>query len=509
MRRPLGTGTMPRMAFAKLALAALVVGGAFAAGAVLGRRAAPDSENAESENPDSKHAATDPVAPQEATPAPPGDPNGAPPPSGSVDQQHPDGPARRDRLGLNDPRWHRPMPGTLKAPTAPQGDPSVVPYLQGVEEAPSQLGVRTFDPDRAHVGLNLVISGHAPAAYLVDMKGEVLHEWSRSFDSVWPGPVGEKDAPKLYWRRAHLYPNGDLLAIFEGLGMIKIDAASELLWEYPGHCHHAIDIGPDGTIYTLSRRRVQKSFGPWVDDEIVDDFVTLLTPEGTLIREISVFDAIARSPYAPVLARNRRRVRDILHTNSIELLDGTHAATRPMLAADRVLISIRHLDMVAVLDLAAAEITWAMTELWHLQHEPTVVADGNLLVFDNRGRMGKTRILELDPVAQRIVWQYAGTPSRPLDSLALGSCQRLANGNTLITESHQGRALEVTPGGAVVWEFVSPHRAGANDQLIACLFEVIRIDWSYPQFEPIASLRDGGSGIDLRAVEALRGGQPK
>ena len=37
-----------------------------------------------------------------------------------------------------------------------------------------------------------------------------------------------------------------------------------------------------------------------------------------------------------------------------------------------------------------------------------------------------------------------------------GTCQRLPNGNTLITESTRGRAFEVTPDKEIVWEFVSP-----------------------------------------------------
>ncbi len=56
-----------------------------------------------------------------------------------------------------------------------------------------------------------------------------------------------------------------------------------------------------------------------------------------------------------------------------------------------------------------------------------------------------------------------------------GTCQRLPNGNTLITESTRGRAFEVTPDKEIVWEFFNPHRAGENDELIATLFELIRI----------------------------------
>ena len=71
----------------------------------------------------------------------------------------------------------------------------------------------------------------------------------------------------------------------------------------------------------------------------------------------------------------------------------------------------------------------------------------------------------------------------------MGSAERLPNGNTLITESDYGRALEVTPGGETVWEFYSPFSAGANDEYIATLMEVVRLpgpsppDWLKNQVE--------------------------
>jgi hypothetical protein len=63
----------------------------------------------------------------------------------------------------------------------------------------------------------------------------------------------------------------------------------------------------------------------------------------------------------------------------------------------------------------------------------------------------------------------------------------LWNGNTLITESENGRAIEVTRGGRVVWEFNSPHRAGPRSELVATLFEVLRLPPDF-RFSGTASL---------------------
>ena len=62
-----------------------------------------------------------------------------------------------------------------------------------------------------------------------------------------------------------------------------------------------------------------------------------------------------------------------------------------------------------------------------------------------------------------------------------GAVQRLPNGNTLIVESNNGRAIEVTPGEEVVWEYFNPYRVGARKELVA----------TRPQVERVASVQPG------------------
>ena len=40
--------------------------------------------------------------------------------------------------------------------------------------------------------------------------------------------------------------------------------------------------------------------------------------------------------------------------------------------------------------------------------------------------------------------------------------------------------MEVTPEGEIVWEFVNPHRSGEDDELIATLFDLVRIREDFP-----------------------------
>lgn len=53
----------------------------------------------------------------------------------------------------------------------------------------------------------------------------------------------------------------------------------------------------------------------------------------------------------------------------------------------------------------------------------------------------------------------------------------------MITETTSGRAFEVTEDLDIVWTYYNPARAGGDNELIAALFEVVRIERDYPQFE--------------------------
>ena len=100
-------------------------------------------------------------------------------------------------------------------------------------------------------------------------------------------------------------------------------------------------------------------------------------------------------------------------------------------------------------------------------------------MFDNLGNDGRARVIEFDPATREVEWLYEGGENG-LSSMTCGSNQRLANGNTLITESDSGRAVEVTPDKKVVWEYYTPGRAGENGELIATLFEVVRLPLDFP-----------------------------
>lgn len=395
-----------------------------------------------------------------------------------------------------------------------------LPYLGHGDKLGAGAGVTAFDPDTAGKGINLVVSGHGPEASLMDMSGNVIHTWRKKIEDLWPGPLGfeEFEPHKTFWRRAHVFPNGDLLAIFEGIGMVKLDIDSNVIWKNKCRSHHDLFVADDGVIHTLARYWRDQHDTLDIDDRYLEDYILVLSPGGEELSRVSILQALLDSDYASLLSLARKS-RDLLHTNTIEVLDGRHAAKYPMWQQGHVLLSVPSLNAVMVVDPTAKVVTWAVTGLWGFQHQPTVLEDGRLLVFDNLGNKhnnangdGISRIVEIDPLTREIVWRYTGSELVPFESEILGSSQRLSNGNTLITEGMGGRALEVMPDGMIVWEYLNPHKGGDRDQYIASLMEVVRLDIA-PFLQAFPQLGGAETTIDIKGVRELidrgKGGDKK
>lgn len=357
-----------------------------------------------------------------------------------------------------------------------------VGYAGGSVRADAMRGVTVLDEEKAFAGLNFYTSGHGQEAVLMDMMGRILHEWSCEFREVWPDyPVPRKHEMTRFWRRALLFENGDVLAVYEGLGLVKLDKDSHVIWASPCRAHHDLQVMPDGDIYVLTReaRLVPRISG---DHPILEDFVSVLSAGGEEKRRVSLLECFENSEFE-TLWRPKGKMKlnpDIFHTNTLEVLDGRIADQVPAFAKGRILTSMLNIDAVAVVDLEQEKVIWARTGTFDKQHDPKILENGNLMLFDNNRRTGRSRVIEFDPNDMSVVWMYRGTKEAPFYSKTCGVAQRLSNKNTLITESDNGRAFEVTPDKKIVWQFYNPHRAGKDGEYIAALFEVLRLPPDFP-----------------------------
>ena len=363
---------------------------------------------------------------------------------------------------------------------------SQLPYLQGYNPAGNASGVTVYDAARAFDGWNLCVSAHAPEAELLDMHGSLRHRWSFDAHRLWPNLTVREELSEHdgYWRRALLLPGGDLVVIWEYVGMARLDRNSHVRWALRNGANHDLAVDHDGRIYALTR---EIHVVPDVNAKapVFEDFVTILSPDGQTVKRISLLRSFERSDYAPALA-GMKAEGDLLHANAVQVLDGSLAPSNPAFEAGNLLVSIHALGLVAVLDPRSERIVWALSGQWMAQHTPRLLESGRLLLFDNAGslRVGRSRVLEVDPLTQRVVWRYGDEDRERMYSETHGAVQRLPNGNTLIVESNNGHAIEVTPEKQIVWEYFNPYRVGAKKELVATLPQVERVasvgpeDWT-------------------------------
>ena len=190
---------------------------------------------------------------------------------------------------------------------------------------------------------------------------------------------------------------------------------------------------------------------------------------------------------------------DWLHVNSMSLLGPNkwYDQGDQRFHPDNIIYDGRQTNTTGIIDHKTGKIVWHLgpdfestKELREIGctvglHHAHVIpkglpGEGNILIFDNGGfagfgspnptapygmnnaRRDYSRIVEIDPVAMKIVWEYDANKGGYRDlskfySDYVSSSQRLPNGNTLICEGSVGRLFEVTPKGETVWEYISPY----------------------------------------------------
>ncbi|MHC4473926.1 MAG: arylsulfotransferase family protein, partial [Planctomycetota bacterium] len=332
-----------------------------------------------------------------------------------------------------------------------------LPYVDGTFDPQSDLrGVLYHDAERTWGAYGFYSSRERDTAVLIDMEGRVVHEWHY---------------PSKRWHTCQMLGNGDVLAVVMDKRLIRLDKDSNHLWSHRDRFHHGTWVAEDGRILALTwtPRRIPELHEHY---DVLDDRIVILTPDGEKIEEISVLDLLRASPYAYLLPSvSDRRFEgsdgklvelDMLHTNHVEMFDGSLADRSPLFAKGNFLISMRNINAIAILDGSTREFLWVWgpTNLT-MQHQPTLLENGHVLIFNNGSR--RSSVLEFDPVSDRVVWRYA--PDEGFFSKTRGSVQRLPNGNTLVTESDRGYVFELTPGTEIVWRFANPDVTEAGKRM--------------------------------------------
>lgn len=347
-------------------------------------------------------------------------------------------------------------------------------------------GVRRYNPDKAFAEYTLFSETFSNpkredepkrAIYLIDMHGEPVHEWYVE--------TTLQSYCRLLPNGNLIYPTHDRSDIAAGIvGLYELDPDSRVVWHYRCRIDHDFQILDNGNfiIHTITEN-MSPALGPelkrqpyiveitrdkalvweWRGEEHLVELEALLPPEG----------------WQHVLERAHGQFAfDWAHNNTLQIIPPNATYDKELetggpvrFKPGNIFISYRSNDVIAVIDRETGKIVWAWGPgVIDGQHKPHMLANGNILIFDNGALRGASRVIELNPLTEEIEWEYTGEPDDTFFSPYISGAQRLPNGNTLICDGVNKRFVEVTQDKEIVWEFINPYQnENARPVIYRCL----------------------------------------
>lgn len=362
-------------------------------------------------------------------------------------------------------------------------------------------GVTVLDEQRVWPGNTLLAGmwGEQLGFRLVNKQGDILHEWWVSYNEIWPESPHLRFQPHDWDTNIHgfvVYPNGDIVFNFEHNGLVAIDSCSNVRWKLAAETHHDVYRTAAGNLWVPDSIRVKEKDPrfPLVKPPFYEEFLLEISPDGEVLRKISLLEILVNSGYDGLLVDPTdnigtddwkgtvtSKMADITHLNDIDVLEPPLAESFPQFAAGDLLLSLRNLDLLLVVDPDAQKVKWVMTGPWLMQHDPDFLDNGKMLVYDNRSRLRSmaptegSRILEVDPVSREVKVVYGGSEEDPFYSSQMGKQQGLPNGNILFSEPDGGRIVEIDSRGEIVWQYVNRW----SEAKVAVMTEGLRLDEDY------------------------------
>ena len=310
--------------------------------------------------------------------------------------------------------------------------------------------------------------------------------------------------------------NGNMVGFGPGKGY-EIDLDGNIIFETPASInsvHHHITKTSNNTYFLISAT-VEYQYCPEECNDMLPDEIPW---QGDIFREVdqdgnelwswNTFDYYDVTEYNPyyVETYTGSYEMDWTHSNSVFFDENSES----------VFVSVRNLSRITKIDYDSKELIWNMGQTdfmneiyfeedlnFSQQHSVQVLDNGNLLFFDNHRYLSPelSRCIEVSydesDYSAEIIWEH----ELPVE-LATGSrgeCDRLENGNTLITAGRTGYTLEVTPENAIVWQ-LEVKNMGLN----VTMYRSARI----PSLYPIAfslSIDEYTGDVNSPSVESING----
>ena len=355
-----------------------------------------------------------------------------------------------------------------------------------------KTGLTYHQPAASAKGYTLLTPMAGEATYLIDMAGQVVHLWrhtrvkpfyARLLPTGTLGVIGVDVAvqpPEL--------PPGAIPSFSQNIRrlggnathLIELDWDGNVVWEYANEAiHHDFARLPNGNTLlpewvelaadvargVRGGHRVAEKLPAMLSDDIIE-----VSPKGDEVRRIHLWQLLdpRRDPICPM-----ERRREWTHVNGLDL-------TRE----GDIVFSCRENSRVGRIDGKSGALAWKLPAgTTSHQHHPSVLANGNLQLFDNGQHAEgwtRSRVIEVNPKDNAIVWQYEADPPYSFFSSHISGAERQPGGNVLICEGGSGRIFEITPKGETVWEWLSPFSQRVNGILAHRIFRAHRYTADHP-----------------------------
>ncbi|MCH8868291.1 MAG: aryl-sulfate sulfotransferase [Chloroflexi bacterium] len=383
-------------------------------------------------------------------------------------------------------------------------DPPSKNFWRPVQYAEKPPGARIYDLEQIMPGATLITTfwpetDWSAGIRLIDVNGKTLNHWEIRPQDIWPESPHDdfakntKNIDENYVHGTYLYPDGDIVFNVEYLGLVRMNSCGDILWKLPYRTHHSVERDDTGNFWVSGTKWIESGDEraadfPGIGLPFTEDTMLEVSPEGEILREISLLESVYNGGYKHLFWHYKARggiglgKGDVIHLNDVEVLSDELADQFPLFEAGDILVSSRQLSLIAVLG-QDGEIKWLSTGDFTNQHDPDFEENGWITVFDNRTDIPSpglddraSQIRSINPASGEIRDLYPADGNGQFYTSLAGKHQKLANGNRLITEAGAGRVFEISPEGETVWEWISESVVIANEGLVPEVLEGTRYD---------------------------------
>lgn len=253
---------------------------------------------------------------------------------------------------------------------------------------------------------------------------------------------------------------GNRILVLNSLTPELINYCGDLIARYRiGVFHHDVDVTPWGTAMGLMSYPYKT-----IDGEVYncDAIVEFSLSSGRIVFSLPEDVFIYPEDKCPICLYFKvkgAKTLDWTHSNAIVFSQDYKS----------IYVSVRNLNRIYCISYPDGMVRWVMGDggdfgagLFAHQHEPEIIGEGEMLVFDNGYHRDDgssySRVVKIkfdkSGKSARLLWHYRERPD--FFTIIGGDANQLPDGTILITDSMNGRIIEVDASGQILWKLQLP-----------------------------------------------------